>query len=122
MKKIAFILFGIIVLASSCQDDDEEVILTVPQELCDSLDILYTQDVAPILANAGCSGPYCHGSGTGGVSLGDYESTKLEAARPKFLKAIKHELGASPMPKNGSKLSDMDIQIIECWIKSGSRE
>ncbi|MFT7230765.1 MAG: hypothetical protein ACI9GO_001236 [Bacteroidia bacterium] len=122
MKKIVILLFAFGVLITACQDDDAEVVITVPQEVCDSLDILYTNDVAPILAEAGCSGSYCHGSGAGGVNLIDYASAKLAAESPKFLKAIKHELGASPMPKSGSKMSDEQIQIIECWIQSGSRE
>ncbi|MBT6235951.1 MAG: cytochrome c [Bacteroidetes bacterium] len=122
MKKIGTLIFIIVVLASACQDDDKDVIITTPQELCDSLDIHYTQDVAHVLANAGCSGSYCHGGGSGGVNLSDWANTKTAAESPKFLKAVKHELSASPMPKGGQKLSDADIEILECWIKSGSRE
>ena len=120
MKKIVILLFAFGVLITACQDDDAKVVITVPQEVCDSLDILYTNDVAPILA--GCSGSYCHGSGAGGVTLSDYDNTKTAAESPKFLKAIKHESGASPMPKGGNKLSDQQIETIECWVRSGSRE
>tara|TARA_B110000902_G_scaffold64135_1_gene76033 strand:+ start:37 stop:405 length:369 start_codon:yes stop_codon:yes gene_type:complete len=122
MKKIVILLFAFGVLITACQDDDAKVVITVPQEVCDSLDILYTNDVAPILADAGCSGSYCHGSGAGGVTLSDYYNTKTAAESPKFLKAIKHESGASSMPKGGNKLSDQQIETIECWVKSGSRE
>lgn len=122
MRKITILLFSIAVLIMACEDDDKKIIITESRELCDSLDILYTNDVAPILADAKCSGIYCHGGGAGGVNLSDYTSTKLAAESPKFLKAIKHELGASPMPKSGVKISDEQIQIIECWIQSGSRE
>ena len=122
MKKITILLFSIALFAISCEDNDKEIIITESQDLCDSLDILYTNDVAPILEDAGCSGVYCHGSGAGGVNLSDWQNTKLAAEDAKFLKAIKHELGASPMPKTGGKLSDSEIQVIECWIKSGSRE
>jgi cytochrome c553 len=122
MKKITILLFSIALLTMACEDDDKKIIITESPQLCDSLDILYTNDVASILVNAGCSGSYCHGSGAGGVNLSDYASTKLAAESPKFLRAIKHELGASPMPKLGSKISDEQIQIIECWIQTGSRE
>lgn len=122
MKKIVILLFGIGVLATACEDDDKEIVITQSQELCDSLDVLYTQDVAPILADAGCAGSYCHGGGAAGINLSDWENTKLAAEDSKFLKAIRHELGASPMPKTGGKLSDPEIETIECWIKSGSRQ
>ncbi len=122
MKKITIFLFGIVLFAVACQDDDKAIVITVPQELCDSLNILYTQDVAPILEETGCSGPYCHGSGAGGVNLSDWANTKAAAESSQFLKAIKHELGASPMPKGRDKLNNQQIETIECWIKSGSRE
>ena len=122
MKKIFILLFGIAILAVACDDDDKVVITDNPMTLCDSLDILYTNDVKPLLASAGCSGPYCHGSGAGGFSLDNFENTKISAENAKFLKAIRHETGASPMPKGQDKLSDGDIQIIECWIQSGMRE
>jgi len=122
MKKIFILLFGLGVLVTACEDDDKEVVITQSAELCDSLDVLYTQDVAPLLADAGCSGVYCHGGGAGGVNLSDWSNTKTAAESPKFLKAIKHELGASPMPKGRDKLSDQQIETIECWIKNGSRE
>ncbi len=122
MKKITIFLFAIVLFAVACQDDDKDITVTVPQDLCDSLDILYTQNVAPILENSGCSGTYCHGSGAGGVNLSDWVNTKAAAESPKFLKAIKHELGASAMPKGRFQLNDQQIETIECWIKSGSRE
>jgi len=122
MKKIVILLFAFGVLITACQDDDAEVVITASQEVCDSLDILYTNDVAPILADAGCSGSYCHGGGAGGINLSDYENAKTVAESPKFLKSIRHESGASPMPKGGNKLSDQQIETIECWVKSGSRE
>lgn len=122
MKKIVFVLLGIALLAVACEDDDKEIIITQPQELCDSLDVLYTQDIAPLLDEVGCSGVYCHGGGAGGVSLNNWVNTKAATEDPKFLKAIRHELGASPMPKGRDKMTDQQIELIECWIKSGSRE
>lgn len=122
MKKINVLLFVVMALATACEDDDKKIVITQSQELCDSLNISYTEDVAAILESTGCSGDYCHGSGAGGVNLRDWQSTKTAAESPKFLKAIRHELGASPMPKGGGKLSDADLEKIECWIKNGSRE
>ncbi|MDC0580306.1 cytochrome c [Bacteroidia bacterium] len=115
-------ILSLILLLSACGDDDAIVTTNQPQSLCDSLDVLYTNDIAPILDNAGCSGSYCHGFGTAGITIKDYATTRASAENPKFLKAIKHEMSASPMPKNGLKLSDDDIQKIECWIQNGFKE
>ncbi|MBT8327557.1 MAG: c-type cytochrome [Bacteroidia bacterium] len=117
----------VIVLASalfmwSCEDDDAQPNPEQPQNLCDSLDYTYNDDVMSII-NANCATPYCHGGGgAGGVYMADYAEIKTVASGGKFLKAIKHEVGASAMPKNQAKLSDADIQIIECWVQNGLKE
>ena len=121
MKKTAFLLISIVTLAVACKDDDI-VITAQPKSLCDSLDITYTSYVKPVLDNAGCSGSYCHGSGAGGFTITDYATTKATASDVKFLKSIKHELGASAMPKNGNKLSNEQITRIECWVQNGFKE
>lgn len=122
MKKTFILLFGIAIMAMACEDDDKEIVIEQSATLCDSLDVLYTNDIKPLLKEAGCSGVYCHGGGAGGYTMSDYATTKASAEDSKFLKAIRHETGASPMPKGQAKLSDGDIQIIECWIQNGFRE
>jgi hypothetical protein len=121
MKKIAFLICGVAIMALSCQDDDV-VITNQAATLCDSLDVLYTKDVKSMLDNAGCSGDYCHGGGAGGFTITDYTTTKATASNAKFLKAIRHETGASPMPKGGNKLSDEQITMLECWVQNGFKE
>lgn len=122
MKKVLTIVSILVVLLSACGDDDAVVITNQPRDLCDSIDVTYKDDIAVILENAGCSGAYCHGFGNGGFTISNYETTKVTAENPKFLKAIKHEVSASPMPKSGNKLSDENIQKIECWIQNGFKE
>ena len=121
MKKTAFLLISIVTLAVACKDDDI-VITDQPQSICDSLDITYTSYIKPLLDDAGCSGSYCHGAGAGGFTIADYATTKATASEVKFLKSIKHELGASAMPKNGNKLSNEQITRIECWVQNGFKE
>ncbi|MDG1046464.1 MAG: hypothetical protein P8P81_07650 [Bacteroidia bacterium] len=122
MKKVFLLASVLIVLLSACGDDDAIVTTNQPQDLCDSIDITYSNDVAKILGDAGCSGVYCHGSGNGGFTISDYETTRASAENTKFLMAIKHEISVSPMPKSGNKLSDENIQKIECWIQNGFKE
>lgn len=121
MKK-ACLIFCVVITIWACEDDDKVVVTNQPQDICDSLDVLYTNDIKPLLDDAGCSGSYCHGSGAAGYTISDYETTKTSAEDPKFLRAIRHETGVSPMPKGRDQLSDEEIQLIECWIQSGMRE
>ena len=122
MKKVYLFLIAISIIAVACEDDDKGVVTNQPQSLCDSLDVLYTNDIKPLLDENGCSSDYCHGNGAAGYTIKDYESTKTTAEDPKFLRAIRHETGVSPMPKGRSMLSDDEIQMIECWIQTGMRE
>ena len=119
MKYLTFIIVASTLLMCSCEDDDAKPDPVQPQDLCDSLDYTYNNDVKAII-DANCATGYCHGgAGAGGVYMADYTETKTVASGGKFLKALKHEVGASPMPKNQPKLSDADIQIIECWVQNG---
>ena len=123
MNKNVFVLLSVLsLLILACEDTDKEIVIVESAQVCDSLDVLYTNDVKPILENAGCTGSYCHGGGAAGITISSYETTKTAAQDAKFLKAIKHHTGASPMPKDRDKLGDADIQKIECWIKNGYKE
>ena len=55
MKKTIYFLIGIAVLAVACEDNDALVVTDQPVSLCDSIDILYSNGVKPLLADAGCS-------------------------------------------------------------------
>ncbi len=122
MKKVCLFFSVVVIALMSCEDDDKIIITNQTKELCDSIDILYTNDVKPLLEEVGCSGVYCHGSGAAGYTMSDYETTMESAQDPKFLRALRHETGVSPMPKGREKLSNEEIQVIECWIESGYRE
>lgn len=91
--------------------------------ICDSVTVTYTDDVR-IIMSQNCAFPGCHGGGSrsGGVNLEDFAAVSAESKRPRFIGAIKHEPGFDRMPRNGGKLPDEQIEIIECWIKQNSPE
>ena len=96
---------------------DKEVIEPAPEvNICDSIPAKYTTDVVPIFTN-NCSPCHVDGGSFAGISLDDYTSASGNVA--KILSAIKHE-GNVKMPKNADKLSDSDIQIIQCWVDGGA--
>lgn len=101
----------------SCSKDDEQV------EDCTTLQVTYNKDVAPIF-NQNCASSGCHGApqAAAGYALDDYINSRLAAMSGRLLGSIKHQSGFSAMPKGASKLSNEDIQIINCWIDTGMPE
>ena len=57
-----------------------------------------------------------------GFKLSNYTEVKTAAEKTNWLGAIKHEDGFEAMPKGGTKLSDSQIQQLECWEKTGFKE
>jgi mono/diheme cytochrome c family protein len=117
MKKIPVYLFvfmaGGLITLGACADDPVAPSSTVKAS--------YTSDVAAIYNNS-CAFAGCHNIGSPDGSLANYEDSKTFARNENLLGAIKHEAGASPMPKNANKLSDANIATIEKWITDGLLE
>ncbi len=87
---------------------------------CDSSKYKFAADIQPMI-NTYCKG--CHNSVTlsGGYSYETYQGILEPIQNGRFLGAIKHQRGYSPMPRGGSKLTDCQIQKIENWIANGAR-
>jgi hypothetical protein len=87
---------------------------------CDtSAAVTFSASISPILT-AKCTG--CHG-GTNpqaGINLSSYAGVKAKVNDGRLWGAINHLAGFSPMPKNGSKLSDCEIAKIKKWMDAGS--
>lgn len=78
----------------------------------------YTRDIAPIMDSTGCTS--CHSGGTRDLST--YEGVKEVAISDALLGVIKHDPGFLPMPQNGEKLSQAEIDVIEAWINEGMND
>jgi S-formylglutathione hydrolase FrmB len=85
---------------------------------CDTLNVTFSTNVNPVMTQHCLS---CHNTAgaSGGISLDGYANIKSAAANPKFLSSMKHESGASPMPKSMPKLDACLISKIERWILNG---
>ena len=118
-KQTFFLFIALVVAMVSCTDDDLVVVTTIDPILCDSLSVSYAQYIQPIIS-LHCSDAVCHGdSSTSDIYLRNYEEVKKEAELGVFLKAVKHEKGASWMPFNQARLPESDLDLIECWIQDG---
>ena len=119
MRTISYIILSFIVIASAtgCYYDKEEILY--PDSACDTTNVRYSTSVAPIIS-ANCNSCHSGSSPSGGFNLDTYVALKVQADNQKLLKAINHEAGVSPMPKNASKLSNCNIAIITQWVAAGT--
>ena len=87
---------------------------------CDTANMRYSVDITSILSTNCYS---CHGGNAtdgGGFKLDTYQGIKNMVNNGKLFSAITHSGGASPMPKNATKLSDCNIAKIKAWIDKGA--
>lgn len=110
-------LFCTSLFTASCYYDVEEVLY--PPNDCDTTNVEYNAFIVPLLEN-NCY--VCHGNGAnqGGVQIGTYNQIKIMVDNGRFLGAISHDNGFSPMPQGTSKLLDCQVQQVAAWINAGA--
>ncbi len=114
-KKLIFLV--IIFFFSFCTYNNEEELY--PNEICDTSDISYINDVKPIFEQNCYT---CHSNSVeyyGNLSFENFEHIQRVVDNGKLLRNIKHEPDGTPMPDGGGKLSDCNINKIEAWVNRG---
>lgn len=83
----------------------------------------YNKAIKAIMT-ANCAFSACHDAATAkeGVDLSTYANTKKVFDKGNGLCSIHHGTGCKSMPDGGGKLSDSDINKIDCWAKNGYKE
>ena len=126
MKKTLTILFSIATLSitlllSGCYYDKEEALYPDLPDGCDTINISYSNHIAPIMVN-NCNA--CHGGNfpDAGVRTDNYTDLKQLANNGPLWGVVNHESGYSPMPKDKPKLSDCYLKQINIWVENGSPE
>ena len=119
MKRFLFITIILIagLLQSGCYYDKHD--LLNPNSTCDTTIVTYSGSVNPIIT-ANCTGCHSGANAPLGIQLDVYTNVNIQALNGKLLGAITHSSGFSPMPKNGTKLSDCNIAKISKWVSSGA--
>lgn len=122
MPKLSYLFSAMLLFfVSACSSDSEEDLLGV--EECSETNISFSQKVLPIM-NESCAFPGCHAANipAAGINLSSFESITayFTTDQDRFLGAIRHESGYSPMPKSNDKLSDCNLYYIETWIAEGA--
>lgn len=130
MKKTILISLACIAITIfSCSKSSEDTLEPDPNpggggnNNCDTTDITYAADIVPILQSNCYS---CHGentnSGSMGIVLEGYDNIKPKADNGTLIGVITHAAGFPPMPKDGAKLSECNINKIRAWIDEGAQD
>jgi hypothetical protein len=84
---------------------------------CDTSQYKFNSDIEPIMKDWCVN---CHSSSNagGGYDLSSYSGVNVAASNGKLVKSIKHLVGASPMPSNGT-LPACEISKIQNWVNAG---
>ena len=86
---------------------------------CDTLDVSYLEDIAPIIQES-CSSCHSGVNPSANISLTDYTEVRLQVDNGKLLGAISHKSGFIPMPYNQPQLGQCAIDKIKIWIEAGA--
>jgi hypothetical protein len=111
------LLFIVIISNSSCYYDKEE--LLYPQTTCDSTTVTYSGTIVPILLS-NCNNCHSGSSPSAGINYTTYAGVKAQVDNGRFLGAVSHASGFSPMPKNATKLNNCNLAKIRKWIAAGA--
>lgn len=117
VRFLAALLFVLTFVTSACYYDVEEELY--PDGGCNTTDVSYSNQVAPIIASNCLS---CHSSALklGGVALETHQEISVYVNNGLLLGAIRRDPGFAPMPQNQPKLPDCIIQQIEAWADEGA--
>lgn len=90
---------------------------------CAGFEPTYSVEIKPIL-DGSCAISGCHDatSAQNGIILSSYATAAAESLNERFLGSIQHKRGFKSMPEEAARLSDENIELITCWVQSGSLE
>lgn len=89
------------------------------QSMCDSTVFTFSGAIKPLIENK-CQGCHSSSNAQGSIDLSTYTLIKAKVTDGKLWGSINHSAGFSPMPKNGTKLSDCELAQFSKWIAAGA--
>lgn len=90
------------------------------QECPTPTNITYSNTIKNLIANYDCFS--CHGPNNpaAGFSLSSYTEVKSKVDDGRLFGAVNHSPGFVPMPENGRKMDQCDINKVRAWIDAGA--
>lgn len=103
---------------TGCYYDNEED-LYIGSNLCDTSNMTFTADIKPMFAE-NCDQCHSGSAPQGGISTDNYQSVVTYIDR--IYGSVNQLGGYRPMPDNGDKLPDCNLNKINAWIIQGLKE
>ena len=109
--KVAALFFAVLIVAAGCKPK------------CDTSNVSYNDNnsITEIIT-ANCYPCHEATSAQGGLILEYYDVVKGVVKDKRLVNAINHNPGYIPMPLNGKKITQCEIDKIQAWIRSGFYE
>lgn len=122
MRKL-IVPIGILLFASCYSDKEDELYPKPAGNSCDTANLSFATDIQPII-NSNCATAGCHDATTKsfGHDLSSYNGVVTSVNSGRFLGAIRHEANFLPMPKNGLKLPECEMNKIQAWVSQGMKQ
>jgi len=106
---------------ASCSSDSEDTLnSTNPPAGCDTTTISFSTTITPLLNSYGCTSCHSGSAPSGNFMLTSYNNVKAKIDDGRLWGAINHLAGFKPMPQDGNKMSDCDINKFRAWINRGA--
>lgn len=86
---------------------------------CDTVTVSFANHILPNI-QTNCLGCHSANQPGGGIALTNHAQIAQSASAGRLMGSIRHVAGFSPMPKNGTKLSNCQITQFKKWIENGT--
>ena len=121
--KMFFLVFTTLIgfALNGCLYENRETVFPEPEvpDECGTNQVTYSASVLPVL-DQWCNDCHSQQNQAGNIILEGFDNLLVHVQSGKFLGAIQHDAGFSPMPKNEGKLPKCDIERIAAWIEDGA--
>ena len=111
---------GLVCMFQSCVSNSMQDDMIVEPSCNEPEMVSYEMDVEPVLLDYTCIGCHNENFQSGGVALSPFDALQDEALNGKLLCSIEWTNNCDPMPKNGAKMDECEINIIRSWIAAGA--
>jgi hypothetical protein len=117
IKYKLFVLVLISMVVTSCYYDNEEY-LYPGLNGCDVTAVSFSQHIEPVISNT-CTSCHTGAGASAGIRLANHTEIVAAINTGRFMGAVKHEAGFSPMPQGAPKLDECSVKRLEAWIAAG---
>lgn len=118
---LTILLLLFIVIMAGCYYESEEKLYPVKPDACELTNVTFSKTIKPILQENcfRCHSNLNYLNKGGGIKLENHADIKAMVESGKLMGAVKHESDFIPMPEDGGKLTECEINKLQKWVDNG---